>query len=367
MKISVVIPVYNEISTIETILEKVKSSPAFKDNEMEIIMVDDCSNDGSTDLLKSLASSEIKVFHHEKNQGKGKALQTGFSKCTGEIVIIQDADLEYDPDEYPKLLKPITENKADVVYGSRFAGGETHRILYFWHTLANKFLTLLSNMFSDLNLTDMETCYKVFRREIIQKITLEEKRFGVEPEITAKLGEMLRKENIRIYEVGISYNGRTYDEGKKIGMKDAFEAFWCIFKYNTSSFAHLVKYAFNGILVALSQIISLLILVKYANLTTLIEKNIAHAISVEISIVVGFLLHSFITWRYKYKSGGEVLKKALFFQGVTTLSFLTRQVAFYLLTKFTDIHYILATLIGIVIAIILNFLGYEKIVFKNRK
>lgn len=225
MKLSVVIPIYNEVNTIETLVARVQAV----DLEKELILVDDCSTDGTRDRLEGLSrASNIKVIHHGRNQGKGAALRTGFAAATGDIVIIQDSDLEYDPQEYPKLIRPIVEDKADVVYGSRFVGGETHRVLYFWHSAGNRFLTLLSNMFTNINLTDMEVCYKVFRRSVIQNITIEENRFGFEPEITAKIARL----GVRIYEVGIAYHGRTYEEGKKIGWKDGVRAIWCILKYN---------------------------------------------------------------------------------------------------------------------------------------
>jgi len=223
--ISVVIPVFNEKNTIEEIIRNVEAVPVDK----EIIIVDDFSTDGTREILKAFAKEEKHtVIYHDRNKGKGAALRTGFEAITNDIVIIQDADLEYDPQEYPKLIKPILEDKADVVYGSRFVGGEAHRVLYFWHMAGNRLLTLLSNMLTNLNLTDMETCYKVFRREVIQKITIEENRFGFEPEITAKLSRM----NIRIYEVGISYYGRKYSEGKKIGWRDGVSALRAIVKYN---------------------------------------------------------------------------------------------------------------------------------------
>jgi len=226
MKLSVVIPVYNERDTIAEIIARVDRVPIDK----EIITVNDCSKDGTLDRLKELQQKypNLKVLHHEVNQGKGAALRTGFAAAKGDMVIIQDADLEYDPNEYPKLIQPILDGRADVVYGSRFAGGECHRVLYYWHMLGNRFLTNMSNMFTNLNLTDMETCYKVFRREIIQRITIQENRFGFEPEITAKVARM----KCRIYEVGISYSGRTYAEGKKINWKDGVRAIWCIVKYN---------------------------------------------------------------------------------------------------------------------------------------
>jgi glycosyltransferase involved in cell wall biosynthesis len=226
MKLSVVIPCYNEFTTIEEIVKAVKAAPV---KNLEIIIVDDFSTDGTRDLLKTKVESQVDlVVYHEKNQGKGAALRTGFKKATGDVVVVQDADLEYDPQEYPTLMEPILRNKADVVFGSRFMGGQPHRVVYFWHCLGNKFLTLLSNMFTNVNLTDMETCYKMFRREVIQSITIEEDRFGFEPEITAKVA----RGGYRIYEVGISYFGRTYAEGKKIGWRDGFRAIYAILKYN---------------------------------------------------------------------------------------------------------------------------------------
>jgi len=225
-KLSVIIPCYNEIKTIKDLLLKVIGSPI---DNLEIIIIDDKSTDGSKELLENDLSEHIdKLICHVYNQGKGAAIRSGIKHATGDFIIIQDADLEYDPQEYPKLLKPILEDKADVVYGSRFLGGESHRVLYFWHSIGNNFLTLLCNMLSDLNLTDMETCYKVFRRNIIQNITLRENRFGFEPEITIKISKI---PDIRIYEVGIAYSGRTYKEGKKINWKDGVSALYCIFKY----------------------------------------------------------------------------------------------------------------------------------------
>ena len=226
MGLSVVIPVYNEVSTIETVVKRVRAVPI----EKELIIVDDGSTDGTLEKLDAVERlDDVCVVRHERNQGKGAALRDGFGLATQDIVVVQDADLEYDPQDYHQLIQPILDGKADVVYGSRFIGGRSHRVLYFWHSMGNRFLTLLSNMLTNLNLTDMETCYKVFRREVLQQIEVEEDRFGFEPEITAKV---VRIPGVRVYEVGISYAGRTYQEGKKIGWRDGLQAVWCIIKYN---------------------------------------------------------------------------------------------------------------------------------------
>jgi len=224
--LGVVIPVYNEERTLHLIVEKVLSRPEVG----ELVMVDDCSSDGTWQTMQNLVKTDdrIRIFTHEVNQGKGAALRTGFQHVHSDIIIIQDADLEYDPDEYPKLLTPILTGRADVVFGSRFLGSGMHRVLYYWHCVGNRFLTLMSNMLTNLNLTDMETCYKIFRKEVLKQIIIEENRFGFEPEITAKIARL----RVPLYEVSISYHGRTYEDGKKIGWKDGIRAIWCILKYN---------------------------------------------------------------------------------------------------------------------------------------
>jgi glycosyltransferase involved in cell wall biosynthesis len=228
MLLSIIIPCYNEKKTINQLLDRVRLAKLPDGVDREIVIVDDCSTDGTDEVLKGSSGSIVKVLRHEKNRGKGAALRTGFQNASGDVVVVQDADLEYNPNEYAKLLKPILDGRADVVFGSRFCTTDERRVLYYFHFLGNRFLTLMSNVFTNLNLTDMETCYKMFRREILEKITIRESRFGFEPEITAKVAKL----KCRIYEVGISYSGRTYEEGKKIGFRDGFRALWCIVKYN---------------------------------------------------------------------------------------------------------------------------------------
>ena len=225
-RVSIVIPCYNEAATIEAIVDAVRAVPL---EDREIILVDDASTDGTAEIIAERLGDRVDVtLRHPRNRGKGAALRSGFERARGDVVLVQDADLEYDPRDYARLLQPIFEGRADVVFGSRFAGGESHRVLYFWHSVVNKGLTLLSNMLTDLNLTDMEVCYKAFRREVLERIEIEEERFGFEAEITAKVARL----GVRVFEVGISYSGRTYAEGKKIGWRDGLRAVWCIVKYN---------------------------------------------------------------------------------------------------------------------------------------
>ncbi|TDE09970.1 glycosyltransferase family 2 protein [Dyadobacter psychrotolerans] len=236
MKLSIIVPAYNEEKTILRVLEKLRSIELIGGFQREIVVVNDCSSDNTEGMVKQFISEnplvEISYFRHEYNQGKGAALHTGIRRASGDYIIVQDADLEYDPEEFNILLKPVIDGYADVVYGSRFMGGTPHRILFFWHTIGNKFLTFLSNMFCNLNLTDMETCYKLFRADILKSLNLVEKRFGFEPEVTAKISKVPK---IRIYEVGVSYYGRTYEEGKKINWKDGFRAIYCILRYGLGS------------------------------------------------------------------------------------------------------------------------------------
>lgn len=366
MKLSIVVPAYNEKDSIAKVIDLLRTVPITSAiDQREIVVVDDCSIDGTKEILNSIDYPELRVFHHDVNQGKGAALRTGFAKATGDIVIVQDADLEYDPNEFSKLLGPIIDGKADVVFGSRFAGGESHRILYYWHSVGNKFLTFLSNMLSDLNLTDMEVCYKVFKREVLQKFCIEEDRFGIEPEVTAKVAELAREQGIRIYEVGISYHGRTYAEGKKIGVKDGFRALLCIYKYNTTRLAKFLRYAVNGLFVALSQFITIITLVDGFGLRTVLQQNISNIVSIEISILTGFVLHFTRTWRERYSNLTSLIKRLSVFHLVTLASLLARVSLFYPLSV-VGFDYRLNALIGIGIAVILNFIGYDKLVFSKR-
>jgi len=364
-KLSIVMPVYNENSTLRSILELVESVELPGGLEKEIVLVDDYSTDGTREILNSLKDKRYNIIFHEKNKGKGAALRTGFKEATGDLVIVQDSDMEYDPHEYRLLLEPVLAGKADVVYGSRYMGAGPHRILYFWHSLGNGILTMASNMFSDLSLTDMETCYKLFKKDVLDRIAIEEDRFGFEPEVTAKIGELVRSGEVSLYEVGISYYARTYDEGKKIGWRDGVRAMWCIFKYNTSWFAKLVKYALGGLCVAASQFLSLLALVEGLELQDSVRgENIAYWISIEVSLLTGFFIHSNFTWFTRSNPFGTKVKSFFLFHVVTLFSIVARAVLFYVLSL-TDMDYRLNALIGIGLAVVMNFFGYDRFVFRN--
>jgi glycosyltransferase involved in cell wall biosynthesis len=354
-KLSVVIPCYNEEKTLEQCLQHVLEIQD-ESLSLEIIIVDDCSTDNSLNIAKALSKSfpEITVQCHEQNRGKGAALQTGFQHATGQIVAIQDADLEYDPADLKRMVAPIADNKADVVFGSRFASGGAHRVLYFWHSLGNKFLTLLSNMFSDLNLTDMECCYKVFRREIIQKITIRESRFGVEPELVAKVAQM----RVRIYEMGVSYAGRTYAEGKKIGYRDGFRALYCIFHYNARKApipVQFMTYVLIGGLSALANIVLFLIFGKMG-VTNVISIPAAFVLAA----VMNYLLCINFLFRHKakWKTAGEVLVYILVVCLVGAIDF----GATMILLKMGAVP-ILAKSAACIVGLLFNFLGRRYFVF----
>ncbi len=357
--LSVVIPCYNEESTLESCVEKVMEM-ASDELQLELIIINDASSDNSLTIAHGLAEKHpiIKVLNHEINQGKGAALRTGFKHATGDYVVVQDADLEYDPLEIPGLLKPLIDGKADVVLGSRFLSAGTHRVLYFWHSLGNKFLTLLSNMFTDLNLTDMETCYKVFKREVIQSIDIKENRFGFEPEIVAKVAQL----RLRIFEMGISYFGRTYEEGKKIGWRDGVRALYCIFRYNAHKAPTPMQFLIYLFIGASAALVNLLIFMGIFSSGAPVE--IAAPVAFVIAAVVNYLLSISILFRskVKWKSGVEILVYALVVIAVGAFDLY--------FTKFLlgggsspQLSKLLATGLGFV----LNFAGRKYIVFPEKK
>jgi dolichol-phosphate mannosyltransferase len=352
MKLSVVMPVYNEESTVEAILNRVLQAPGL----LEIIVVDDASTDRTAQALERVADARVRVFRHAKNRGKGAALRTGFAQVHGEVVVIQDADLEYDPKDYPKLLGPIEANLADVVYGSRFTG-ESHRVLYYWHYVGNRFLTTLSNMFTNLNLTDMETCYKAFRRSVIQSIEIEENRFGFEPEVVAKIAQ----QRLRIYEMGISYRGRTYAEGKKIGMKDGWRALYCILKYNLPKVPIVIQFFFYTFIGGFSAIVNLLLFLTMRR----------SGVALEIAAPTAFFIAAFVNYYlsvkllFRHKAKWRTATELLVFLGVVVTVgifdyYCTR---FFVGVGFADwVAKCFSTAIGLV----LNFAGRRFIVFPEK-
>jgi dolichol-phosphate mannosyltransferase len=356
--LSVVVPCYNEAATLRSCIEKVLELRA-EGLSIEIVIVDDASSDNSYEIARKLMAEipEVKVLHHEKNQGKGAALRTGFKKVSGDFVVVQDADLEYDPREILELLVPLVDGRADVVYGSRFLGGRPHRVLYFWHFLGNTFLTFLSNMFTDLNLTDMETCYKVFRRDVIQDVTIEEDRFGFEPEITAKLAQ----KKLSIYEMGISYNGRTYQEGKKIGWRDGFRAIYCIVRYNAPALPlpmQFLVYIFIGGAAALVNLFLFLMMLNSGLGITLASITAFFAAAwVNYLLCVGLLFKRHSRW----KNMGEIV---VYVALVTVIAIIDMQTTKFLFNSSTPAW--LAKLTASAVALSLNFFGRRNLVFSQK-
>ncbi len=355
--LTIVIPCYNEEKTLEQCINRVRS---IKDEklDLQIIIVDDCSKDGSLNIAGKLALKypEIQVLHHEVNQGKGAALRTGFQCATGDVVAVQDADLEYDPNDLKRLIRPLCENKADVVLGSRFLSSGAHRVFYFWHSMGNKFLTLLSNMYSDLNLTDMETCYKVFRRDVLQDIVIHENRFGFEPEIVAEIAH----QRLRIYEMGISYDGRSYGEGKKIGMKDGFRAIYCILRYNAYRAPwplQMLLYFFIGSLTAL---------VDNIIFSGLFNNGVSLAVSVFTALFIAAIPDYFlcITILFRQKIRWKIPLEILLFFLVVSITGLFN---LYITHLFLSLHFApwRAHFAGIYAAFIFNFLGRKYLVFSE--
>ena len=354
-KLSIIIPCFNEEKTLERCLENVLG---IQDAQLslEIIIVDDCSTDSSLQLAEKISKkyTEVTVLHHHHNRGKGAALQTGFQHATGEILAIQDADLEYDPTDLRHMVVPIINDKADVVLGSRFATGSAHRVLYYWHSLGNKFLTLLSNMFSDLNLTDMECCYKVFRREIIQSINLRERRFGIEPELVAKVAQL----RVRIYEMGVSYSGRTYAEGKKIGYRDGFRALYCIFHYNARKAPVPIQFLIYIMIGGLSAFANISLFWILGRLGA--AQNLAIPAAFVLAAVINYLLCITFLFRHKarWKTTGEVL---VYFFVVILVGGIDFATTTFLLKIGTAP--LLAKSVACGVGLVFNFLGRRYFVF----
>jgi len=357
--LSVVIPCYNEEKTLEACISKVIELQSDK-LHLELIIINDASSDNSLSIAHGLAEryGMIKVLNHEVNQGKGAALRTGFRHATGDYVVVQDADLEYDPMEIPGLLLPLIEDKADVVLGSRFLSAGAHRVLYYWHSLGNRFLTLLSNMFTDLNLTDMETCYKVFKREVIQSIDIKENRFGFEPEIVAKVAQM----RLRIYEMGISYFGRTYEEGKKIGWKDGFRALYCIFRYNAHKAPVPIQFLIYLFIGGAAAIINLLVFMTLFNSSVQVE--IAAPVAFVSAAIVNYLLSTSILFRSKIKwnAGLEIMLYTILVMAIGAFD-----LYFTKLLLHTGFSPQLAKLLATGLGFILNFTGRKYLIFPEEK
>lgn len=355
VQLSIVIPCYNEEATLRACVDRVLK---LRDQglALEIVIIDDASTDKSLDVARQLVAEvpEVRLFEHRQNLGKGAALRTGFKQVSGDYVVVQDADLEYDPMEIVELLVPLQDGRADVVYGSRFLGGRPHRVLYFWHYLGNKFLTLLSNMFTDLNLTDMETCYKVFRREVIKDIVIEENRFGFEPEITAKLAQ----KKCSIYEMGISYSGRTYREGKKIGWRDGFRALYCIVRYNAPALPlpmQFLVYLFIGGAAALvNLLLFLLLLGAGANLSIAAILAFFAAAGVNYLLCIGLLFKH----RSRWGSSTEITVYLLLVAAIALVDMQTTRILYD-----SNSPAWLAKLSASAVALILNFLGRRHLVF----
>jgi glycosyltransferase involved in cell wall biosynthesis len=358
ISLSVVVPCYNEAATLQACIEKVLE---LRDEGLflEIVIVDDASSDGSHEVACALAqkSSAIKVLQHERNQGKGAALRTGFKEVSGDFVVVQDADLEYDPRDILGLLAPLVDGRADVVYGSRFLSGRPHRVLYFWHFMGNRFLTFLSNMFTDLNLTDMETCYKVFRREVIQSIVIEEDRFGFEPEITAKLAQ----KKLSIYEMGISYSGRTYEEGKKIGWRDGVRALYCVVRYNAPALPlpiQFLVYLFIGGTAAIVNLILFLVMLSSG-------LGVATAAILAFFVAAGVNYLLCVTLLFKRRSRWAGLTEILVYVGlVVAIALVDMQITQALVAASMPAWF--AKIVASVVALGLNFLGRRNLVFAQR-
>ncbi|MBN1783228.1 bifunctional glycosyltransferase family 2/GtrA family protein [bacterium] len=357
-KLSIVIPCFNEKDTLRACVERVLTI-ADEKLGLEVIVVDDCSTDGSQEIAKTIAQDYpvVRVILHERNRGKGAALRTGIGHATGHFVAIQDADLEYDPHDLKRLIRPLREGRADVVLGSRFASMEEHRVLYFWHSLGNKFLTFLSNMFTDLNLTDMETCYKVFRREVIQKIDIRENRFGFEPEIVAKISH----QGYRIYEMGISYHGRTYEEGKKIGFRDGFRALYCIVKYNAPHMPVPLQFMLYLFIGGAAALVNLLVFL------TLLKSGFGTQIAIPAAFVIAALTNYFLCilliFRHnaRWKTTAELLIFVLLVTGVGFFDYHITQL--FLKTAMSPVK---AKLIATALGLIINYVGRRYLVFPER-